>query len=620
MVGTSVGTLEICDLKLEHNTEKEIELENKILELEKENREIASQMPWNTTPVAKSLHITDSAKYSKNKLSISGDLEQEKRSGYNLFDYINKVKKGTNYGVTITTDDEGYIIANGTIQDSYKSLVVPYSIDNILEDTETYTVWQEKHSSGLDGIYVQLKLVNKSTQAETFVYASNINRKVVVDKNTYNYYINIQWATAEQVFSNYKNRYMLLKGDYTTTATEFEKYGATPSTEFPSIPLVCTGAQKIITCKKNILNTQKNASSTSNGVTATTDENGIITVNGTTLGATYIKLHDDLKVLTYSKYLAENEKKYFSRGKYILSFKYISGTKTNGNSSLNLRSEFSEPDVNVSITGINIENKNIKFELTDNLHLLTYLWLNSNVTFTDYKFSIQIERVNTLDENVTEYESYSGTEDILDLKNIELCKIINSDGNIVAKDRHVYRNSKWQWEKNVGKKIFNGTEDFDLWGNGTDSAYRMIYKGLTSTIKKNGLILSNFYSTKLAPQLYDFEVGIATDANGNIIIHDNDFTTTDSYKTNLAQKHANGTPLTAYYPLATPEYVDCTAEQSAVLDKICNNFELAKGINNIIVESENGVGVNLELDYMQDLQAKLNLLEAMCVSNASQEV
>ena len=88
----------------------------------------------------------------------------------------------------------------------------------------------------------------------------------------------------------------------------------------------------------------------------------------------------------------------------------------------------------------------------------------------------------------------------------------------------------------------------------------------------------------------------------------------------LAQKYAEGNPVTIYFILATPEYIDCTAEQSAVLDKLYNNFALQKDTNNIIVESENGVGVNMKLTYMQDLQTRLNILEAMCISNASQEV
>lgn len=70
--------------KIDANAKKQKEDLIKLKEqLEQENAELSSNMPWNITS-GKSIHITDSAKYSKNRLEISGDLEQEKREGYNL--------------------------------------------------------------------------------------------------------------------------------------------------------------------------------------------------------------------------------------------------------------------------------------------------------------------------------------------------------------------------------------------------------------------------------------------------------------------------------------------------------------------------------------------------------
>ena len=66
-------------------------------------------------------------------------------------------------------------------------------------------------------------------------------------------------------------------------------------------------------------------------------------------------------------------------------------------------------------------------------------------------------------------------------------------------------------------------------------------------------------------------------------------------------------------------YEDCTPEQSEVLNKLYK-LNLQQGVNNIFVESENGVTTELQLEYMQDLNSKLNQLEAMIVSNASEEV
>lgn len=101
-----------------------------------------------------------------------------------------------------------------------------------------------------------------------------------------------------------------------------------------------------------------------------------------------------------------------------------------------------------------------------------------------------------------------------------------------------------------------------------------------------------------------------------------DLSLSNSLATNVAGLKAwlSNNNVTVYCYIKTPEYEDCTADQSAVLDKLYNNFKLSKGVNNVIVESDNGVGIEMDLTYMQDLLTKLNLLEAMCVSNASQEV
>lgn len=83
----------------------------------------------------------------------------------------------------------------------------------------------------------------------------------------------------------------------------------------------------------------------------------------------------------------------------------------------------------------------------------------------------------------------------------------------------------------------------------------------------------------------------------------------EKLKTFLAEQYSNNIPVTVYFVSVNHLYIDCTADCSAVLDKLYNNFELSKGTNNIIVESENGVGVNLDLTYMQDNILKDKKLE-----------
>lgn len=57
--------------------------------------------------------------------------------------------------------------------------------------------------------------------------------------------------------------------------------------------------------------------------------------------------------------------------------------------------------------------------------------------------------------------------------------------------------------------------------------------------------------------------------------------------------------LIVYGKGANAQYIDCTTDQIEVLEKLYK-LQLEKGVNNIFVESENGVTTELQLEYMQD--------------------
>lgn len=613
--------------KIDANAKKNYEDLTKLKEdLQQENTELSENMPWNTIQ-AKSIHITDSAKYSKNKLSISGDLEQETTKGLQLYDDTDYYLKTSD----IAIDNEHYITitmdnTNGT-STVFKEFHT--NISSLIKTNTVYTYVVEIKKVSGNGI-LRINSTSNGKIESQFPASSDIN----LSSLTAGQVIKLK-VTSISDFSNFKKslrsnirfgagesgsitfRLSILEGDKTKENFEYEPFTggkAKPNTNYPSMPVVATGVQKIIICKKNILNTQKNASIASLGITATTNEERIITINGTTNNTAYIKLNDILKVVNYNAILTES-KKFLNKGKYVISFKYISGEKSTNGMTLNLRNEMSNPDIAISSGHLNTNSISIKSELIRNFKMFTYMWIASGVAFTNYKFAVQIEKVDTLDENTTDYEPYDGIEHTLDLKNTQLCAIKDADGNVVAKDRHVYRNGKWQWEKIIKKRVLNGTE------NWTDDT--------VSTVKHFRGKLDNLTYSKTNNAYCDKFICRTSEAHGEweyiYIIGKACFINIDNTK--LTEVSLNGfktwlsnNNVTVYYVLATPEYIDCTAEQSAVLDKLYNNFTLQKGTNNIIVESENGVGVNMELTYMQDLQARLNLLEARCVSNASQEV
>lgn len=381
------------------------------------------------------------------------------------------------------------------------------------------------------------------------------------------------WTSNDTTYTIDIKNLMITKADN----LPYEPYGATPSTEFPSMPVVCTGVQKIKQFGKNWFD-KDNA----NIVNAYISSEGAFVANNANR-CIYIKCKPNT---TYKI------QKIASKRFAVASYKTIATDGTDLNK-------------------FNIEHGSTSLSITtgkeDNyLYVLYYHTSQDTIEQTKILDSIQIEEGS----KATNYEPYTEEVNTLNLGSTELCKIKDANGNVVAKDRAVYRNSKWQWEKNVGKKIFNRNTQWNLYAN------KLFYTTINNA-KSNTKMYCNCFKTAE-------NVGVILQENSNLCVigsikHAEFYPDLEQYPDVESFKELMNEKV-IYYVLETPEYIDCTAEQSTVLDKLYNNFKLQKGTNNIIVESENGVGVNLELEYMQDLQTRLNLLEAMCVSNVSQEV
>ena len=98
------------------------------------------------TEEAKSLYVEDANKFGS--LEVLGNNEQKTREGYNILDYLPNIATSRN-GLTIDKDEEtGYITVNGTPTANYTVISVgsAFQLNDILEDGETYTLWQENHA------------------------------------------------------------------------------------------------------------------------------------------------------------------------------------------------------------------------------------------------------------------------------------------------------------------------------------------------------------------------------------------------------------------------------------------------------------------------------------------
>lgn len=562
-------------------TNKVAEFNNNVDSLENELTELANQMPWNTTEVAESIHVEDSAKYSRNKLDVFGNLEQETREGYNVLNTENLIEQNV-LGIDIIKNFNGTININGTSKNKGNVKLLENLNENL---SGNYTLIVKLISGSLTGASIRISIGNSlHNNAGSEIgrllstVVSSTNNKFIVTGEITDILDNVyMYINTGSVFNLCKFEIYLVKGTYTEdTIPAYEPYGAMPSIDYPSMPQTATGVQKITRYGKNFWKF----------------ECAKITPSSKSW------FFFDGKVGAWGTNIQNKTKSYIKLKKGFYAFSYIN--------KINCNLHIIDNNENILI--------NSAFPKTIELKKDTYIiprFYNIESNVETYVEGLQIEKVSSLSDTATVYEPYKEEVFELDLGTTELCKITDENGNVVAQDRSVYREvdgvKKWQWEKKYSKLIFDENSNWKLESTNVFYVNKVITDAKTS---KDTELKCNIFGTLFSASE---RILISNTKKFNLITNKIEHTL-DAIKAYCAN-----TNIVIYYPLAETQYIDCTAEQSAVLDKLYK-LQLEQGTNNIFVESENGVTTELQLTYMQDLQSKLNQLEAMIVSNASEEV
>ena len=396
-------------------------------------------------------------------------------------------------------------------------------------------------------------------------------------------------------FNNYDLQWMIVEGTYTEeTLPSYEQYGAMPSMEFQSTPEATTGLQKIYFRGKNYIQFpyKDNDYKAVQGIEYKVLNDKSIQVSGTATG-------DAADFYIFGTRTDEGKYLYFPKGDYSFYKSLVSGTKY-------------------------VAREKTLGTLFRTANILDAL-KNQDCYF--YSLFIRVDEGTTVDGIIypllsygeeQQYVQYNGKDFTLDLGNIEMYKIKDKNGGVVAQDRLVLRDvdevKKWQIERKVGKLVSTNAEGFITNGTGE-------YTYNFATPALNVLSATSYQKLYVRSNIMLTSDGNSTGFFGS--------TTAKRIRMNIEKKYLNegsttalqelfrkldesGNTFTMYYPLATAEYEDCSAELSAQLDELYN-LQLERGVNNIFVESENGVTAEIQLEYMQDLQSRLNNIEAIAL-------
>lgn len=534
-----------------HAEEKVAEFNENVDSIDNELTELAGQMPWNTTEVSESIHIEDSAKYSRNKLFPLGNLEQETREGYNLFNLE-----------TIT--EKQYITTTGVLgasEVSHTSNFIPVVAN------KTYTVFfnYETLANTSQRTYC---LYNSDKTVLSGVQYMPSNKKITINP-TEDGYLRFTYDI------NCTN-IQCIEG---TEEKEYEQYGAMPSFEYESMPQTATGVQTIRKCKKNLIPQPYTESAVSHyGVSFNVNPDYSIDINGTSTNP-------------------------------ACDF-YLFGTKTDSGNYLHFEKGI--------YSFKNFENENVLFiarektlgPLFGTFNILKAL-KNQDCYF--YSLLVRVESNKTANTTIypqlekgdtaTDYEPYSEEIFSLDLEDKELAKIKDTDGNVVARDKFVFKDEKWQIERNIKKLVLNGSENWNpnvTWNADYATIYHAYINLADWKIGQANAVLDKMKFSSYSSYLDYVEKEMCVNHKSNIGLYL--FIKADRLETfDVAglQKFLSENNLTIYYELAELTYENCTESQAEVLDKL-HKLSLAQGTNNIFVESENGVTVELQLEYMQD--------------------
>lgn len=255
-------------------------------------------------------------------------------------------------------------------------------------------------------------------------------------------------------------------GDIELFETQLEK-GSTATTYEPYV----SQTYPVSLSSRNILSLP-NISNTMNGVTVTTYSDGRIIINGTATG-----------VVNIINFIIPNPIYYSENEQYTFSIKYISGSATNLNSTNGItikKGTVGQTDYG-DIASLQIQNdyssnKNVSITTSDNNSMtrVQFIGLYTEQTYNNLTYKLQIEKGTT----ATEFTPYQDP--------IELCKIDT------YKDRIYKSNDKWYLEKQIGKVVLNGSENWSYESSETTPTNRTICRFNIPT----AAISTNYYCDK----------------------------------------------------------------------------------------------------------------------------
>lgn len=262
----------VQDKNIKENTTKNTEQDKLIQKLQ-------SNMIQESTEEATSLHVKDASDLLA-KLSIRGNHYQKTQEGTSNLAIL---QEGTieKDGITVKIEN-GVGTVSGT-NTSEKTTYIEIGIAYLYKDKKYYL----KKNSGSGG-YSLFK--NGKT-----IWFPDTNETSFAASETGKYAIRYSAGAGSTPKTTFKLSIYEMSGQEWVQGKK-----AIPSIEYPSEIETVKDNIKIIQCNSNFLKKQGEIETSGQGITGIVEKDGSIVLNGTTTGATYIQLTDELKITNFN--------------------------------------------------------------------------------------------------------------------------------------------------------------------------------------------------------------------------------------------------------------------------------------------------------------------------------
>jgi len=668
---------DISDAKKEQSL-KDAEQDNKIIELQTEKAKLETELKEIQEDFYQAsirgqasgeyIHVEDSSN-CRAKIEISGNSEQEMRSGKNYLNTLAKYKAGekvTVDGITYIFNEDGSITCNGT--------ATADSVLTFSSNLQTINGSGKKIVGMITGTQVPAKLsilaYTSDWSKNTFELLSSVNKNITINmQENIDYTIFRIIAYKGTTLNNQTIYYQIL--DTSVNDLTYEQYGASPSPGYPSeIESVGSNVNEfdIDAVKDGFLNektgeiisnnswkcsdfieilnktytfgwesssdyfqvtvcyydeNKKFISGKSYGLRGTFNNTFEVVSNAKYMKIAYsvsvsgevatrekIKLEKGTVATPHSKFgqgcvkVTKCNKNLFDKDNAIKEYELNGSTGKITSNRLYFTSDYIRvnPNEQYYLSGKNTGNSNCfynkdkKFISKINLEngLLTvpdnsniyYLRLNSRLTAID---------TTMLEKNTKKsaYEEHQGQSYIMPTQ-----QSFKSVGDI--RDTFIKKDGKWYERHNIYRYLFTGNENFKALDNNSIFGMRVTENKAKIVSKNSGENLTNCLSNRFVNNTQSN----TTKMSNKIAFSqwsDAQFLYLSKIKDSVGELKSYLAANETYvdYPLETPIDIECTEEQSKILDEL-NNARTYKNVTNITTDSK----AILSLDYVKDQETQ----------------